>query len=45
MDDAADRESNRDIVEERMKRLLERKTAATRINKLAKVIVDQSTQI
>jgi transcriptional regulator with XRE-family HTH domain len=36
---------DRKPTEERMSRLLERKTAAARINKLAKVILDQSKQI
>lgn len=35
----------RNVNEERMNRLLERKTAAARINKLAQHILDQSSQI
>ena len=35
----------REITEERMNRLLERKNAAVKINKLARVILDQSGQI
>ena len=36
---------NRRVVEERMNRLLERKTAASRITRLAKDILEQSGQI
>ena len=35
----------RNVTKERMNRLLERKTAAARINRLAKVIVNQSEEI